>query len=92
MSEEPKELTKEEFLEQMEDFDSSAAPEILEVLDSHKYLLAVEVLGLVSIARALINKFGDDFLMKSAVDLLNYKSPEKEEQIEEADDIIKETE
>lgn len=92
MSEEPKELTKEEFLEQMEDFDNSAAPEILEVLDNHKYLLAVEVLGLVSIARALIKKFGDDFLMKSAIDLLSYESPEKEEQIEEADDIIKETE
>ena len=92
MNEESHELTKEEFLEQMEDFANSAAPEILDVLDNHRYLLAVEVLGLISIARALINKFGDEFLMKSAIDLLNYESPEKEEQIEEADDIIKETE
>lgn len=84
------ELSKEEFLKEMEEFDNSTAQEILEVLEKHKHLLYVEVLGLISVARALINNFGDEFLMKSAIDLLQYK--QSEENIEEADNIIKETE
>lgn len=91
MSEESQDLTKEQFIKEMEEFDNSTAQEILDVLEQHKHLLTVEVLGLISIARALINNFGDEFLMKSAIDLLQYQSPEKNS-IEEADDIIKETE
>ena len=73
MSEESQDLTKEQFIKEMEEFDNSTAQEILDVLEQHKHLLTVEVLGLISIARALINNFGDEFLMKSAIDLLQYQ-------------------
>lgn len=91
MSEDTQELTKEQFIEEMEEFDNVTSQEILEVLEKHKHLLSVEVLGLISIARAIINNFGDEYLMKSAIDLLQYQ-PKEQESIEEADDIIKETE
>ena len=66
---EKKELTKEDFIEEMTKFEQVTANEILEVLEKNKHILSVEVLGLISIARVLINNFGDEYLMDTAVNL-----------------------
>ena len=92
MSEENKEeLTKEKFIEEMTRFEQVTANQILEVLEENKHILSVEVLGLISIARVLINNFGDDYLMDTAVNYLTYKTP-KENKIKEAPDIVEEKE
>ena len=85
--EEGEELTKEVFIEEMTKFENKTANEILEVLEKNKHILSVEVLGLISIARVLINNFGDEFLLDTAVNYLTYKEPEN---IEDAEDIIEE--
>lgn len=92
MSEENKEeLTKEKFIEEMTRFEQVTANQILEVLEENKHILSVEVLGLISIARVLINNFGDDYLMDTAVNYLTYKTPE-ENKIKEAPDMVEEKE
>ena len=92
MSEENKEeLTKEKFIEEMTRFEQVTANQILEVLEENKHILSVEVLGLISIARVLINNFGDDYLMDTAVNYLTYNIPE-ENKIKEAPDMVEEKE
>ena len=92
MSEENKEeLTKEKFIEEMTRFEQVTANQILEVLEENKHILSVEVLGLISIARVLINNFGDDYLMDTAVNNLTEKMPE-ENNIKEAPDMVEEKE
>lgn len=68
----------------------AADNEILEVLEKNKHILSVEVLGLISIARVLINNFGDEYLMDTAVNYLTYVAPEDD--IPEAPDIVEEEE
>ena len=90
MTEEKKELTKEDFIEEMTKFEQVTANQILEVLEENKHILSVEVLGLISIARVLINNFGDEYLMDTAVNYLTYKEPAKD--IPDAPDIVEEEE
>lgn len=90
MTEEKKELTKEDFIEEMTRFEQVTANEILEVLEKNKHILSVEVLGLISIARVLINNFGDEYLMDTAVNYLTYKAPEND--IPDAPDMVEEKE
>ena len=85
-----KELTKEDFIEEMRKFEQVTSNQILEVLENNKHILSVEVLGLISIARVLIENFGDEYLMDTAVSYLTYKPPKND--IKEAEDIIKENE
>ena len=85
-----KELTKEDFIEEMTKFEQVTANEILEVLEKNKHMLSVEVLGLISIARVLINNFGDEYLMDTAVKYLTYVAPKEE--TPDAPDIIEEKE
>ena len=73
---EEKEFTREDFIKEMTDFEENTAQKILEVLDENKHILSVEVLGLISIARVLINTYGDEFLMDTAVRYLQFKEPE----------------
>ena len=87
---EKKELTKEDFIEEMTKFEQVTANEILEVLEKNKHILSVEVLGLISIARVLINNFGDEYLMDKAVNYLTYV--ETEDDIPEDPDIVEEEE
>lgn len=90
MTEEKKELTKEDFIEEMTKFEQVTANQILEVLEKNKHILSVEVLGLISIARVLINNFGDEYLMDTAVNYLTYKESAKD--IPDAPDIVEEEE
>ena len=67
------EVTKELFIEQMQDFQQNTSEKIVEILDENEYLLDVEVLGLVATARALIKTYAPDDskdLITSAVYLL----------------------
>lgn len=91
MTNEEKELTKEDFIEEMTKFEQVTANQILEVLEENKHILSVEVLGLISIARVLINNFGDEYLMDTAVNYLTYK-PQKTTDIPDAPDIVEEKE
>lgn len=88
---EEKEFTREDFIKEMTDFEENTAQKILEVLDENKHILSVEVLGLISIARVLINTYGDEFLMDTAVRYLQFKEPESSD-IPESDEIIEEKE
>lgn len=90
MTEENKELTKEEFIEELTRFEQVTANEILEVLEKNKHILSVEVLGLISIARVLINNFGDEFLMDTAVKYLTLE--DFDEEAPDAEDIVEEEE
>lgn len=89
MSEEEKQYTKEDFIEEMTNFEQVTAQEILEVLEKNKHMLSVEVLGLISIARVLINTYGDEYLMDTAVRYLQYTEPETSD-IPNAEDIVEE--
>lgn len=84
-----KELTKEDFIEEMTKFEQITANQILEVLEENKHMLSVEVLGLISIARVLINNFGDEYLMDTAVNYLTYQEPQH---IDDAPDMVEEKE
>lgn len=88
---EEKEFTREDFIKEMTDFEENTAQKILEVLDENKHILSVEVLGLISIARVLINTYGDEFLMDTAVRYLQFKEPESSD-IPESDEMIEEKE
>lgn len=78
--EEEKTISKEDFIEDMTKFEQVTANQILEVLEENKHMLSVEVLGLISIARVLINTYGDEFLMDTAVNYLTYQEPKKVEE------------
>lgn len=88
---EEKEFTREDFIKEMTDFEENTAQKILEVLDENKHILSVEVLGLISIARVLINTYGDEFLMDTAVRYLQFKEPESSD-ASESDEMIEEKE
>lgn len=88
---EEKEFTREDFIKEMTDFEENTAQKILEVLDENKHILSVEVLGLISIARVLINTYGDEFLMDTAVRYLQFKESESSD-IPESDEMIEEKE
>lgn len=88
---EEKEFTREDFIKEMTDFEENTAQKILEVLDENKHILSVEVLGLISIARVLINTYGDEFLMDTAVRYLQFKEPESSD-APESDEMIEEKE
>lgn len=88
---EEKEFTREDFIKEMTDFEENTAQKILEVLDENKHILSVEVLGLISIARVLINTYGDEFLMDTAVRYLQFKEPESSD-VPESDEMIEEKE
>ena len=83
MSDDKKEVTREEFIKQMTNFENVTAQKILEVLENEKHMLSVEVLGLISIARALINTFGDEYLLDTAITYLQFKEPEESNKNEE---------
>lgn len=91
MSEEEKTITKEDFIAEMTQFENKTAKKVLDVLSEDKYMLSVEVLGLISIIRALINTYGDEYLMDTAVRYLQYKD-EESDNIPDADNIIEEEE
>lgn len=91
MSEEEKTITKEDFIAEMTQFEGKTAKKVLDVLSEDKYMLSVEVLGLISIIRALINTYGDEYLMDTAVRYLQYKD-EESDNIPDADNIIEEEE
>ena len=78
--EEEKKITKEEFIEDMTKFEQVTANQILEILEENKHMLSVEVLGLISIARVLINTYGDEFLMDTAVNYLTYQESKNVEE------------
>lgn len=88
---EEKEFTREDFIKEMTDFEENTAQKILEVLDENKHILSVEVLGLISITRVLINTYGDEFLMDTAVRYLQFKEPEPSD-APESDEMIEEKE
>lgn len=91
MSEEEKTITKEDFIAEMTQFENKTAKKVLDVLSEDKYMLSVEVLGLISIIRALINTYGDEYLMDTAVRYLQYKD-EESDNIPDANNIIEEEE
>lgn len=89
------EISKEEFIAQMERFEKETARKILEIMEQEQYMLPVTVLGLVSIIRALIENFGNEALREEATHFLNLDMKNLKEissNIEDADDIIKEKE
>lgn len=73
-----KEVTREEFIEQMTNFENITAPKILKVLEEQQHMLSVETLGLIGIVRALVQTYGDEFLMDSCVSYLKFKEPTSE--------------
>ena len=92
MSEEDKQITKEDFIAEMTNFENVTAKKILDTLAEDKYMLSVEVLGLISIVRALINTYGDEYLMDTAVHYLQFKEEETPDNVQDADNIIEESE
>lgn len=65
------EISKEDFINEMERFEKETASQILEIMEKEEYMLPVVVLGLVSIIRALIANFGNDALRDEATHFLN---------------------
>ena len=65
------EISKEDFINEMEHFEKETAKKILMIMEEEDYMLPVVVLGLVSIIRALIANFGNDALRDEATHFLN---------------------
>ena len=65
--------SKQLFIEQMQDFDKTVTEQILDILNEKQYILNVEVYGLASIIRALVNTYGNDEMIDGVVELLQYK-------------------
>lgn len=65
------EISKEDFINEMEKFEKETASQILELMEKEEYMLPVVVLGLISIVRALIANFGNDALRDEATHFLN---------------------
>lgn len=91
MTDDNKEITKEDFINEMTQFENKTAHKILDVLAEDKHMLSVEVLGLISLVRALINTYGDEYLLDTAVHYLQFKEPE-EDDVPEAENMIEEVE
>lgn len=53
-------ITKEDFINQMEDFEKNTAREILKIFEDKDYIIPVSVLGLTSIVKALLDNFDTD--------------------------------
>ena len=68
---EENEISKEDFINEMEKFEKEKESEILKLMEKEEYMLPVVVLGLVSIIRALIENFGNDALRDEATHFLN---------------------
>lgn len=90
MTDNEKEITKEDFINEMTQFENKTAHKILDILAEDKYMLSVEVLGLISLVRALINTYGDEYLLDTAVHYLQFKEPE--EDVPDAENMIEEVE
>ena len=91
MSEENKEVTREEFIEEMTNFENVTAPRILKILEEELHMLSVETLGLIGIVRALVRTYGDEFLMDSCVSYLQFEEPTSED-IPDDENLITEEE
>lgn len=91
MSEENKEVTREEFIEEMTNFENVTAPRILKILEEEQHMLSVETLGLIGIVRALVRTYGDEFLMDSCVSYLQFQEPTSED-IPDDENLITEEE
>lgn len=92
---ENEEILKEDFMQQMEDFETKTVKEILVMLEEKGYILPVATLGLISIVRALITNFGNKELLDEAVHYLTLDADNLEEatsDIPDAENIIKEEE
>ncbi len=88
-------VLKEDFIKQMEDFETVTVKEILELLEKKEYILPVATLGLISIVRALISNFGNKELLDEAVHYLCLDADNLEEvqsDIPDDENIVKETE
>lgn len=60
-------VNKDFFIEQMQDFEKATSVEIMEVLDKKDYILETEVLGLISMAKALALTFAPSDDVKDAL-------------------------
>ena len=60
-------VNKDFFIEQMQDFEKATSAEIMEVLDKKDYILETEVLGLISMAKALTLTFAPSDDVKDAL-------------------------
>lgn len=66
-----KELTREEFYDEMNRFEKTSLNEIMDILQENKHILVVEVLGLIGVVRILIDKYGDEYLKDAAMSYLD---------------------
>lgn len=72
-------VTKDDFINEMETFENETAREILELMEKKEYMLPVAVLGLISVVRALIENFGNDALRDEATHFLNLNTEDLDE-------------
>ena len=79
MEEMKQDVTKDDFINEMETFESKTAREILELMEKEEYMLPVAVLGLISVVRALIENFGNDALRDEATHFLNLNTDDLDE-------------
>ena len=71
MNETKQDISKDDFIKEMEKFENDTARKILELMEKEEYMLPVAVLGLISVVRALIENFGNDALRDEAIHFLN---------------------
>jgi len=79
MEEMKQDVTKDDFINEMETFENKTAREILELMEKEEYMLPVAVLGLISVVRALIENFGNDALRDEATHFLNLNTKDLDE-------------
>lgn len=79
MEEMKQDVTKDDFINEMEKFENKTAREILELMEKEEYMLPVAVLGLISVVRALIENFGNDALRDEATHFLNLNTDDLDE-------------
>lgn len=79
MEEMKQDVTKDDFIDEMETFENKTAREILELMEKEEYMLPVAVLGLISVVRALIENFGNDALRDEATHFLNLNTDDLDE-------------
>lgn len=72
-------VTKDDFINEMEKFENDTARKILELMEKEEYMLPVAVLGLISVVRALIENFGNDALRDEATHFLNLNTEDLKE-------------
>jgi hypothetical protein len=78
-----KELSREEFYDEMTRFEETSLNEIMDVLQENKHILSVEVLGLIGVVRILIDRYGDEYLKDAAVSYLKTPVHKKNDVVEE---------